>query len=142
MRIRAAATVLLVAAILVIAVTLPGRVEQCDERGRVLAGLSILRQAPDGLVLSDAYAGCAVDRMVAYAGRQLNGAASKDAVVAYYRRTLEHDGWHIAVDVPSPSPAILWGRKEILGVTAYLRLSEANEDTYDLHITDGFPGGS
>ncbi|GIF69398.1 hypothetical protein Ais01nite_74330 [Asanoa ishikariensis] len=140
MRIRAVFTVLLVAAILVIAFTLPGRVEHCDERGQVLAGLSILRQAPEGLVFSDAYVGCY--RMVAYAGGRLNGVAAKDAVVAYYRRALEHDGWRIAVDAPSPSVAILWARKEILGVTAYLRLSETTASTYDMHITDGFHGRS
>ncbi|MBG0566593.1 hypothetical protein [Actinoplanes aureus] len=120
------------------------RLEDCEQRGARLEGLALLSRWPAGLQPSESYAGCDVDRVVAYAGRQSHGATGQGEVVEYFRGAMEQDGWQVAPRVPpaGDNAAILCASTDIEGVKAYLNLSVATAGTYDLHIADALDSGA
>jgi hypothetical protein len=114
------------------------RYEKCEQRGAQLSGLALLNRRPDALVPENLYSGCDVDRTVAYGGRYYHGTAAQDSVARFYRGVVEQDGWRILAreQAPDDHAAILCASRDIGGAKAYLTLSIATTDSYEVHISD------
>ncbi|MEU4421788.1 hypothetical protein AB0F81_14275 [Actinoplanes sp. NPDC024001] len=114
------------------------RLADCEQRGTRLAGLAPLGRWPAGLQPSEPYAGCDVDRVVAYAGRQYHGATGQGEVVEFFAGAIEQAGWRVTSRVPptGDNPAILCASADLDGAKAYLNLSVAVAGTYDVHVAD------
>jgi hypothetical protein len=120
------------------------RLEGCEQRGARLEGLALLSSRPASLTPLESYAGCDVDRVVAYAGRQYHGATEQGVVVEFFRGAWERDGWQVSAGIPptDDNPALLCARTDIEGATAYLNLSVAAAQTYDVHVAEVLDSGA
>ncbi|MBO3739190.1 hypothetical protein [Actinoplanes flavus] len=79
-----------------------------------------------------------MDRTVAYGGRYHHGTAAQDSVARFYRGVVEQDGWRILAreQESGDHAAILCASRDIDGVKAYLTLSIATTDSFEVHISD------
>jgi hypothetical protein len=131
------------------------RLRDCEWRGAQFETLDVLKLQPGTFQGGEAYAGCDVDRLVAYAGRQFvpSTGASGDqlvnhtrttidepSVIAYYRSALTTAGWELTK--PPPSGASLCARTNLSGGTVYANLSFTDAATYDLMVATSLDSGA
>ncbi|GGQ73311.1 hypothetical protein [Couchioplanes azureus] len=120
------------------------RLARCEERGTRLQGLPLLREWPQAPRPSEFSAGCDIDRVVAYGGRQFQSALEPGEVVAFYRGMVERAGWQVVTQVPPPrdDTALLCASADVDGDKTYLNLTVVDQGIYDVTIADSHFSGA